>query len=62
MEVEAPFDGLLIWYGSFSLMCGKSVNFDRICRTFVEVNLGSTHDAPSGIRCRASVALNSHEK
>ena len=28
-----------IWYGSFS-WCGKSVKFDRVCLTFVELNLG----------------------
>ena len=27
--------------------CGKSVKFDRVCRTFVELNLGSTHGASS---------------
>ena len=27
--------------------CGKSVKFDRVCRTFVELNLGSTHGTPS---------------
>ena len=27
---------VLVWYG-------KSVKFDRICRAFVELNLGSTH-------------------
>ena len=27
---------VLVW-------CGKSVKFDRVCRTFVELNLGSTH-------------------
>ena len=31
---------VLVW-------CGKSVKFDRACRTFVELNLGSTHGAPS---------------
>ena len=31
---------VLVW-------CGKSVKFDRVCRTFVELNLGSTHGAPS---------------
>ena len=31
---------VLIW-------CGKSVKFDRVCRTFVELNLGSTHGTPS---------------
>ena len=25
----------------------KSVKFDRVCRTFVELNLGSTHGTPS---------------
>ena len=29
-----------IWYG-------KSVKFDRVCRTFVELNLGSTRGAQS---------------
>ena len=27
---------VLVW-------CGKSVKFGRVCRTFVELNLGSTH-------------------
>ena len=27
---------VLVW-------CGKSVKFGRLCRTFVELNLGSTH-------------------
>ena len=31
---------VLVW-------CGKSVKFDRVCRTFVELNLGSTHSTPS---------------
>ena len=31
---------VLVW-------CAKSVKFDRVCRTFVELNLGSTHGAPS---------------
>ena len=26
---------------------GKSVKFGRVCRTFVELNLGSTHGTPS---------------
>ena len=26
---------------------GKSVKFDRVCRTFVQLNLGSTHGTPS---------------
>ena len=38
---------VLVW-------CGKSVKFDRVCRTFVELNLGSTHGTPSELRCRAS--------
>ena len=32
---------------SESIWCGKSVKFDRVCRTFVELNLGSTHGTPS---------------
>ena len=35
-----------IWYVIFSLR-GKSVKFDRVCRTFVELNLGSTQGTPS---------------
>ena len=31
---------VLVW-------CGKSVKFDRVCQTFVELNLGSTHGTPS---------------
>ena len=31
---------VLVWYG-------KSVKFDKVCRTFVELNLGSTHGEPS---------------
>ena len=31
---------VLVWYG-------QSVKFDRVCRTFVELNLGSTHGGPS---------------
>ena len=31
---------VLVW-------CGKSIKFDRVCRTFVELNLGSTHGASS---------------
>ena len=31
---------VLVW-------CGKSVKFNRVCRTLVELNLGSTHGAPS---------------
>ena len=34
-----------IWYGSL-VWCGKSVKSDRVCRTFVELNLGSTYGAP----------------
>ena len=31
---------VLVW-------CGKTVKFDRVCGTFVELNLGSTHGALS---------------
>ena len=31
---------VLVW-------CGKGVKFDRVCRTFVELNLGSTHGTSS---------------
>ena len=27
--------------------CGKSVKFDKVCRTFVKLNLGLTQGAPS---------------
>ena len=36
---------VLVW-------CGKSVKFDRVRRTFVELNLGSTH----GTACESDVA------
>ena len=26
---------------------GKSIKFDRLCRTFVKLNIGSTHSVPS---------------
>ena len=26
---------------------GKSIKFDRVCRTFVKLNIGSTHSVPS---------------
>ena len=32
---------------AFLVWRGKSVKFDRVCRTFVELNLGSTHGTPS---------------
>ena len=31
---------VLVW-------CSKSVKFDRVCQTFIELNLGSTHSTPS---------------
>lgn len=31
---------VLVW-------CGKSVTYDRVCRTFVKLNLGSTLGTPS---------------
>ena len=55
---------VLVW-------CGKSVKFDRVCRTFVELNLGSTHGTPSRLnqmsrQCRSKVELiqlgSAHEK
>ena len=60
-HVPNPTDELstpkpLVW-------CGKSVTeFDRVCRTFVELNLGLTHGAPSKSDV-APVSLQSqHEK
>ena len=48
----------LIWYGRFSLVRQK---FDRICRTFVELNLGSTHGTcrlnQMSRQCRSKVEL-----
>ena len=34
-------------FGTAVLVWGKRVMFDRICRNFVKLSLGSTHDAPS---------------
>ena len=31
---------VLVW-------CGKSVKYDRVCQTFVKLNLGLTHGTPS---------------
>ena len=39
-----------IWFSSFSLVWQKRLvrqKFDRVCQTFVELNLGSTHGVPS---------------
>ena len=53
---------VLVW-------CGKSVKSDRVCRTFVKLNLGSTHGAPSEsdvAQCRSKDELiqlgSAHEK
>ena len=35
---------------AFLVWCGKSVKFDRVCRTFVELNLGSTHGTPVSLQ------------
>ena len=53
-----------------SVWCGKSVKFNRVCQTFVELNLGSTHGAPSESdvlrQCRYKVEIiqlgSAHEK
>ena len=48
-----------IWCGSFSLLRQKG-KFDRVCWTFVELNLDSTHGAPSEsdvAQCRSKVEL-----
>ena len=42
---------VLVW-------CGKRVKFDRVCRTFIELNLGSTHGTLSESNV-ASVSLQS---
>ena len=48
---------VLVW-------CDKSVKFDRVCRTFVELNLSSTHRTSSesdvsemSRQCRSKVEL-----
>ena len=33
--------------GAVLVWCGKSIMLDRVCQSFVELNLGSTHGAPS---------------
>ena len=45
---------LLVW-------CGKSVNFDRVFRTFLEFNLGlaCSKRSDSGERCRVKKAMKS---
>ena len=47
-ELSTAKEPRLNQFGTAVLVsCGKSVKFDRVCRTFVELNLGSTHGAPS---------------
>ena len=39
-----------IWFSSLSLLWQKRLvqqKFDRVCQTFVELNLGLTHGVPS---------------
>ena len=47
-ELSAAKERRLNQFGRAVLVwCGKSVKFDRVCQTFVELNLGSTHGTPS---------------
>ena len=47
-ELSAAKERRLNQFGEAVLVwCGKSVKFDRVCRTVVELNLGSTHGTPS---------------
>ena len=47
-ELSTAKERRLIQFGTAVLVwCGKSVKFDRVCRTFVELNLGSPHGTPS---------------
>ena len=47
-ELSTVKEQRLNQFGTAGLVwCGKSVKFDRVSRTFVELNLGSTHGAPS---------------
>ena len=47
-ELSAAKERRLNQFGTAVLVwCDKSVKYDRVCRTFVELNLGSTHGAPS---------------
>ena len=41
---------------SVSLWCGKSIMFDRVCWTPVQLNLGSTHGAPNDGASESDVA------
>ena len=45
-ELSKAKEQCLSQFGTAVLVwCGKSVKFDRVYRTFVEVNLGLTHGA-----------------
>ena len=47
-ELRAAKARRLSQFGTAVLVwCDKSVKFDRVCRTFVDSNLGSTHGVPS---------------
>ena len=46
-ELSMARERCLNQFGTVVLVwCGKRVKFQRICRTFVELNLASTHGAP----------------
>ena len=47
-ELYAAKERRLNQFGTAVLVwCGKSVKFDIVCRTFVELNVGSTHSTSS---------------
>ena len=44
-ELSTEKERCLNQFGTVVLVwCGESVKFDRVCRTFVELNLGSAHE------------------
>ena len=43
-ELSTAKDQCLNQFGTAVLVCcGKSIKIDRVCRTFVKLDLGSTH-------------------
>ena len=53
IELSTAKEWCLNQFGAAVLVwCGKRVKFNRVCRTFVELNLGLTH----GVRSQSDVA------
>ena len=47
-ELSTAEEECLNQFGTAVLVwCSKNIKFDRVCRTFVNLNLGSMHSAPS---------------